>query len=403
MTYTSDVERLIAAFESSDLLRPSAASPNLVDLARALAALTGVEGLAHTTASRNLIDVIGPAEHLVFILADGLGLNLVTAMPEGSFLPSHVVTELQTVFPSTTAVALTSLATGEWPSTHGVIGWWTHLPQLGEAVTILPFETRAGRIPLTQLGITPSCAFPAPSLLSRIRYDTLCLFPEAISDNVYSRYFSGGAMRRGYKTLHQAINMIIERVRAATVPTYTYLYMRQVDDTAHKYGMERPELRFTLLNFDRELRRLAAALSGQARIVVSADHGFLDAPRTAKHQINASHSLAATLRCPPSGDARVLYFHLRDSAAEQFREGFTKRFGDRFVLISPADAERLELFGPGPVPPETKGRLGDYIAISTGVDVMEYRPVSGVGRVMALASHHSGLSPAEMRIPLVVV
>ena len=46
-------------------------------------------------------------------------MDLVERLAEDSFLRSHLVMELQAVFPSTTAAALTSLANGLWPSRHG--------------------------------------------------------------------------------------------------------------------------------------------------------------------------------------------------------------------------------------------------------------------------------------------
>jgi hypothetical protein len=87
-------------------------------------------------------DAIGPADHLVFVLVDGLGMNLIETLPADSFLRTHVVMELQSVHPSGTPAALTSFATGCWPAEHGVIGWFTYLADAGVTATILPFIER---------------------------------------------------------------------------------------------------------------------------------------------------------------------------------------------------------------------------------------------------------------------
>lgn len=397
-----DLQKLLASFETGELLRPSAETLNLVDLARALALRAGVEGVPLTPGALELARVIGDADHLVFVLADGFGMTFVEALPQHAFLRGHLVAELQTVFPSATAVALTSLATAEWPNQHGVLGWWTLLPEAGVTATVLRFLNRLNGQPLTELGIAPEQVFPVPSVLARARRDVLALFPEQIVDSVYSLYFSGGRPRRSYRTLHEAVDIVVERVRTAGTPTYTYLYTPSVDAAAHAYGTAHPETRGAVLELDRAMERLAQQLAGRARLVVSADHGLLDAPKRGRHHLRPSPALMSSLRYPPSGEHRVLYFHLADNGLRWVRETFRKGLHDRFFLIPIEEAERLELFGPGPLSPLVRARLGDVIAIASGPDLMEYVPNNGGGRIAAEVADHSGLTPEEMRIPLVL-
>lgn len=82
------------------------------------------------------------------------------------------------------------------------------------------------------------------------------------------------------------------------------------------------------------------------------------------------------------------------------------RFGDRFLAITLEEAEALELLGPGAIPQPARERLGDLIVISAGDDVVDYRDSGSAERVASRVSprvsHHSGLSPEEMLVPLVV-
>ena len=79
--HMSDVERLVAAFEDGSLRHPSAAVPNLVDLARACAMLGGAPGIELSHNARQIAEAIGPSDHLVLVLVDGLGLDMVEARP----------------------------------------------------------------------------------------------------------------------------------------------------------------------------------------------------------------------------------------------------------------------------------------------------------------------------------
>ena len=140
----SGIESLVQAFESGALARPRHDRPNLVDLARAIAKLSGVSDLDLSPSAAEIAARIGDADHIVLVMADGVGMNLLESMPRNSFLPQRLHDELLTVFPSTTSVALTSLTTGEWPVRHAITGWWTHLPDLGSSATILQYTARNG-------------------------------------------------------------------------------------------------------------------------------------------------------------------------------------------------------------------------------------------------------------------
>jgi hypothetical protein len=398
----SDLERLLTKFETGALLRPAASVPNVVDLARALAWLAGAGNIELTAGASRLAAIIGPADHLVFVLADGLGMTLVEELPDSAFLAAHLATELRTVFPSSSATVLTALATGEWPGSHGVTGQWTHLPEIRATADLLRFAARNGGRSLAKLGVSVEQVFPLPSLVRRMRRDTLALYPEGVVNSASAAYFSGHRARLGYRTLAEAVDLLVARVGAADAPTYSYLYTPWIDHEAHRHGVGHPGVRAAVIGLDRALDRLATRLGGRARIVLTADHGLLDTPVVARHWIRPGGALARALAFPPSGDSRVMYLHVRDGAQDGIRQHFRDHYGERFFLISIEEAERLALFGPGPLAPWVRRRLGDLIVISGGTDVLEYLPAGSIDRLMAVASHHSGLTPAEMRVPLVV-
>jgi predicted AlkP superfamily pyrophosphatase or phosphodiesterase len=339
---------------------------------------------------------------LVFVLVDGLGMSLIEPLDPDSFLKRNLSTSLTTVFPSSSATAITSLASDEWPSVHGVTGRWTYFPEASAVGEVLPFVVRGNGQSLSAAGLTPDQAFLAPSLLPRMTRDVFSLFPEHLWSSVYSEYFTGGTPKAAYRSLPEGINQVVERVASANVPTYTYLYTPRVDDMAHELGSGQEQVKATVRNLDGELERLANSLEEQARLVVCADHGFLDAPRSFRSQMNATEEITSGLKAAPSGDARVLYFDVRDGFQDRFQGYLRERFGQQFMVVTTDEAESLGLLGPGPLSTQTRKRVGDILAISRGAGVLEYRPDGKAGRIANSASHHSGLTPSEMRVPLVV-
>ena len=395
------VEALIEAFADRVLLRPRHDLPNLVDLAGAVARLCGVD-LELTSHAEDMVETIGTSDHLVLTLADGVGMNMVEMLPEDSFLPSHLHSDLMTVFPSTTAVALTSLTTAQWPAEHAVMGWYTYLPDLNGVATILQYTDRGGSVDLEQRGIDPERTFPVKSVWPQMKRDALIVIPGRIKDSVYSRYFNGGIESVGYRSIPEAVDIVAERVLNASDPTFTYLYIPRVDALAHIHGIARPEVRHALVQVDAELGRLHSAIGDKARMVVTADHGLLDATAPERHTLRPNREIQPLMISPPSGDARVMYLPTWTWAGDRMRRYFDRRFGERFAVIDLEEAIKLEMFGPEPPSDVTMQRLGNQIAISTGPDMLEYNVARGPGRMVQLNCHHSGLTPEEMLIPFIV-
>ncbi len=399
----SGADRLDAEFRAGRLLRPSHDVLNVVDLANAMASLAGAEpASAPATGAQAVSQMIGETDHLIFVVADGLGMDLVDSLAVDGFMRRRLAARLQTTFPSTTAAAFTSLATGEWPNRHAAIGWYTYIPHVDAVTTIIPFVRTVDKTPLAQLGLTVDRAFPVPSRASGIDRPAMSILPQAIVDSVFSGYLSGSMPRTGYAALAEAVDAVAERVIEARGPTYTYLYVPSVDYAGHELGFRDAGTLAVAAALEQALDSLAQRLSGRARIVVTADHGGLDAGPARIHMLRPSDPLVRMLRREPSGDSRVACFHVREGEDARFRETFIDRFGDRFFLITVDEAEDLSLFGPGPLSGETRRRLGSFIAVSSAADVLLYEWPSRAAEDKLFVGYHSGLTPAEMLVPLIL-
>ncbi|MBX3470122.1 MAG: alkaline phosphatase family protein [Planctomycetes bacterium] len=397
----SSPDRLLRWFADGQLLRPDPARPNAVDLALALATLSGAP-TPRTDGAAAIVERVGDADHVVFVLVDGLGVDTIEAgLPPASFLRRHLALTLRAVFPSATASALTSLATGLWPNRHGVPGWWTYLPDEDLSVTALPFIERWSGDPL-EGRLAPGTLFPAATLLPCYRREAASFLPAPIADSAYSRYVRGPTVTIPYDGLAGAIDAVLARVRGASAATYSYLYLSTVDALSHMHGPRAPEVSAYLAVLDQELGRLADGLRGRGRLALSADHGLIEVPAAHKHLLRAGDPLVDLLRAPPSGEPRAPLLHARPGQGDRVRAEFEARFGEAFALLTVDEAAELELFGPGPFTPTARARVGDFVAMTGGPDVLLYRPGDAPTGTEKLVGYHGGLLPAEVQIPLVV-
>src|SRR5438046_2466548 len=68
-----------------------------------------------------------------------------------------------------------------------------------------------------------------PPVHSRMRRDAFTLLPSPIANATYASWSRGYGPGAGYNSIAHAIDQIIERVATARQPTYTHLYIPDID------------------------------------------------------------------------------------------------------------------------------------------------------------------------------
>ena len=403
----SDAKTLEELFQAGQLLHPAGGDHSIIGFANDLHRMASGSTSDSPTEPCSVLGHIQSPRHLIFLLVDGLGMNFIENMNSDAFIPKHLTGEMRSVFPSTTPTVLTSLATGKWPADHAIMGWHTMLPEIQGVSTIIRFQRCPDGTQLSKLGVTPAQAYPTQSRMPspKGQRQVMHLVPEEIAGTVYSQYWSGGTMSRGYKSLTGAVNLINKSIGRARVPTFTYLYMPQVDRAAHQYGTTHEKTLSELDQVDKAVQRLAASLPPDARLIITADHGHLDAEPDCQYFLGANDEILSLCVGPPSGDVRMMYVTVEEENIEAFRELVHLTYEENFLVISTNEAEDMKLFGPTPFSQEARRRIGNLMVISTSSAMLDFRAALGEksdGKKPKL-SHHSGLTPDEMRIPLVIV
>src|SRR5690348_12921143 len=145
-------------------------------------------------ANVELTQLLAGRTRVVLLLLDGLGYRrLLTAAPAHGALRAHVRGALTSVFPSTTASAITTVLTGMVPARHGITGWHMWFPHPGTVGAVLPYRTRIGDRPLTALGIEPEALFSYRTFFESLPVRSYTVSPERIAASVYNRAHSRGA------------------------------------------------------------------------------------------------------------------------------------------------------------------------------------------------------------------
>src|SRR5918912_2037717 len=146
-------------------MRPDYAGASLVNLDAALVAVRGGKA-RHTPLRDPKFDA--RVRNVVFLIIDGLGDNYLARHGAASELARRRRRALTSVFPSTTASAITTSYTGATPLEHGLTGWFVYFGAAGCVSAALPFRSRGDMALLSARGVQPERVFDTPPIFASL-------------------------------------------------------------------------------------------------------------------------------------------------------------------------------------------------------------------------------------------
>ncbi len=370
---------------------------SLVNLMSSIAATLG-SGSPYPPLANLPAEALSGGRHLVLLVVDGLGMH--TLERRDGALRRHLVAELTSVFPSTTASAIPTFLTGLAPQQHGLTGWNMYFREIGAVIAPLPFRVRTGRHALREAGVTPTALFGLTPLFDRLPLPCHVVSPRSIVHSDFNVALSGRAHRHGYESLDDLFNAIAALLQSHE-PSYIYAYWPQIDSLAHEHGIGSEPVKAALDALDAAFGALlGVAQACGSRIVVTADHGLIDSPADQTIDLDDHPGLRDTLLLPLCGEPRMAYAYVRSGREAQLEDYVRTRLSDRVRLLKSTDIVRQGWLGPGDPHPALFERLGDYVLIPRGRAILRDW-LKGEERHVHVGIH-GGLSDAEMRVPLVV-
>ncbi len=338
---------------------------------------------------------------IVYLVLDGVGYNqLIRFLASGGgghFFSRHPFERITTVFPTTTAAAVTTLSTGATPVEHGVLSWHLHLPDLGLIGAVLPGMTLTGT-PMAGDGFNLRRYLGLPSYLSSVRRHKRLLSFGNLGRSAYSNAGTRWNGYGAYKTLRgmerQTACFARERGRGVA-----YVYWPLYDTLCHRKGVQARETRLHLAEIDASLGRLVSRLAGTGTLLlVTADHGVVDAPPPRRIDPAAVPGLFDCLTLLPVGDGRQVSCFVRPGLVERFHDVVGRHLADACVCITGEELLDGGLFGPGRRHSSLRGRLGDYVLLAR--DDYAFRVTASLTKARVHKGNHGGLSADEVYVPL---
>jgi hypothetical protein len=339
--------------------------------------------------------------NIVFMLVDGLGYNYLARVGRGGALREYLAGRITSVYPSTTASAITTSFTGRSPTEHGLIGWHGWFPEAGVVAAPLPFRRRGDEVPLVSLDIRPSALLPNESVFDAMPCKSFVVSQRRIVDSEYSVHMGGRARRLGYDNLSGMVDAIDAVVRSGSERKYLYAYYPEFDTVSHVHGVGSSQAAKRFAAIDEAFSQLLKRLVGTDTVLVmSADHGFIDTPRSQALELGDHPELVRLLRLPLTGEPRVAFCHVVPGAADDFMGRARSVLGGLADVRPSRELVDAGWFGPGAAHPRLAERVGDVALVMREHATIKDRVPGENAHVMV--GNHGGATEDEMFVPLVV-
>jgi len=325
------------------------------------------------------------ASQVVLLVLDGLGwCQLEDRLAIAPNLAAMRGGPITTVCPTTTASALTSIATGLPPGEHGVVGYRMRVH--GTVLNTLRWrrddagDARRSFVPSEIQPYEPFLG-PGTSVITKAEFST--------------SGFTQAHLRNGKWTPWYTPSNIATQIhrRLSAGDPLVYAYYDGIDKVAHAFGLGEhydDELAFV----DTLVGAISSKLPPGAVLLVTADHGqvhvgdaVVDLPADVEKMVTSM-----------SGEGRFRWLHTRPERVARLAEEAADAFGNEAWVVTKDQIVEERWLGPR-VSRDASDRLGDVALVP--FEPISYRDPNDVG-LTELIGRHGSMTPAEVFVPLLV-
>jgi predicted AlkP superfamily pyrophosphatase or phosphodiesterase len=372
---------------------PLLAGGTLADVGPSLLSALGVSGENNQFGIRD-------SERICLFVVDGLGWNQLRRHADAApYLASLTGRSIAAGFPSTTVSSLSSIGTGLPTGGHGMTGYTSYMAETGHVVNWLAWRAVGSNDDLRDR-LVPEVVQPNPTIWERADAagiaTTICTF-----SNFHESGLTRAVLRGGRWSGTYAEGDAIAAAVAASQQGFrslVYVYVSALDLVGHMRGPDTESWREQLAIVDRIAARLGSQLPAETTLVVTADHGMVAVPESAKTDYDGSETLRDGV-VALAGEPRMRYVHCKPGAETSVLATWRETLGAGWSVLSKAEAIDAGLFG-GTVTDAAAARIGEVVALSLGNEgVVERRKLP---RLASMPGHHGSITDEELLVPLLV-
>jgi len=339
------------------------------------------------------------SKNIVLLVLDGLGYKYL--MRRGLNLKENLRGKITSVFPPTTASAITTFLTGTAPQQHALTGWFVHLKELGVVTEILPFHPRIGGEEFTRYDIKVEDILEVKPFSEKLGVSSYIIQPRKISKSSYSRANAKKSKIFSYTNFNGLLRRINSAIKSHHQRKYIYAYWPLLDSIGHKNGIHSKKAQRHLLEMDKKISCFTKKLKGtETTLIITADHGQVDTQKEKLLWLEDHPKLKECLTLPLCGDARTSYCYVHPTKARQFQDYIKRKLSPFCQIYRSEELIKRKYYGLFEPNPKLIDRIGDYVLIMKENYVFRDKILNKKRNFHI--GNHGGDSEDEMFVPLIV-
>lgn len=349
---------------------------------------------------------------VVVLILDAFGWNLLQAY-RNDLAPvldqATILEPITSIFPSTTSAALSSLWTGFPPTGHGLMGLHQFLPEYAAGTQMISFTPVFDLIPdaLIHAGLDLEKFLQVPGAAEQLAAQgipTYAFKGREIVDSALSQMHGRGVASSfgAFSFADMLVQMGDLLHEKAGEPLYACGYWPTIDTLSHFRNWTGTAVKAELISLFQQintsfLQQLTARAKAGTAFFIVADHGQTTMARDQMLHIEDHPQLMRDLLMRPMGDPRVAYLYTRQGRQTAVLDYFASNLADLAIALPVDEALATGWFGPTPISPVVRDRMGDVVVI------MRDQAIVYNNDDQFLVDHfhagHGGLTRDEMQVP----
>ena len=350
--------------------------PNILDLSKEIFNAVVDQNLKVETRFELISKKIEDAETVNFILADGLGFS--NLQSTDSFLNEHINNVVNTTFPSSTNVALTTIAMQTNPIDHGVFGYYMFDKLKHGLINALNWNAENKNLLLSKY-------FNNQSSIWRVFKENNIYAsnfqPKNLINTPLSNFLYEEKSTVPYVNQEDLINVLSDSMFLEN--KYNFIYYPNIDVSAHVFGINSEEWINEIKIFEELIKKITELSNKKSYTVISADHGLTNIPKENRFHITYNENIKIY------GDQRSVYIN-----------GSKKEIIEVFSSVPGQLIGRSELNHLLPIPESDfiESLYPDFCFLVEDKNIIYPHHLK-----TELAGYHGGLSTEEIKIPIIEI
>ncbi len=341
-------------------------------------------------------------DNIVLFVVDGMGYDYLAENGKGSIMSRFLRGKITSVFPSETTSALTVFSLGVPAQQHALTGWFMYLKEIGTVFRALPFSPRSGAAEPTA-ELNPKQLYDQQPIFNKIQAQSYVFYPEKIAHSATTKACMGKARRFGYRSLNGCFSRVRKIIASSNKKKIICIYTPYLDTFCHIYGTKSRKAKqyFNAVEYQAKMFYPFAAKTNTA-LIITADHGQIDTPRSRALLLDDHPKLKETLAQPLCGWRRAPQCYVKPAMKKQFESYVKSKLSKHCTLYASRELVRKKYFGLFKPNKKLFDRIGDYILImKKNYELVDFLPKEH-GKHFNKGDH-GGISDKEMYVPLIVM